>query len=133
MCKQASATGWKYHDGKHLKTNSEWPQSGPVTPLSSNEAGYIRLPEVQSYVPKRVEPRMNISARPFKPKCLEGRAELRINNETRRIRKVAALCLHKMLATFRILCDDCHDDELRKERRVRVEGERDTTVIERRS
>ena len=49
---------------------------------------------------------------------------MRINNETRRIRKVAALCLHKMLATFRILCDDCHDDELRKERRVRVEGER---------
>ena len=40
----------------------------------------------------------------------------------RRIRKVAALCLHKMLATFRILCDDCHDDELQKERRVRVEG-----------
>ena len=33
----------------------------------------------------------------------------------------------------RILCDDCHDDELQKERRVRVEGERDTTVIERRS
>ena len=28
---------WKYPQGKHLKTTSEWPQSGPVIPLSSNE------------------------------------------------------------------------------------------------
>lgn len=27
--------GWKHLHGKHLKTTSEWPQSGPVTPLSS--------------------------------------------------------------------------------------------------
>lgn len=24
----------------HLKTTSEWPQSGPVTPLQSNEVGF---------------------------------------------------------------------------------------------
>ena len=97
MCKQASAPGWKYHDGKHLKTNSEWPQSGPVTPLPSNEAGYIRLPEVQSYVPKRVEPRMNISARPFKPKCLEGRAFVcrQRDMQKRKMQKAKNACREK--------------------------------------
>lgn len=28
---------WKHLIGKQLKTTSEWPQSGPVIPLSSNE------------------------------------------------------------------------------------------------
>ncbi len=42
--------GWKYLDEKHMKTTSEWPQSGPVIPLSSNEAEC-------SYALKRVEPR----------------------------------------------------------------------------
>ena len=39
---------------------------------------------------------------------------LRANNETRSIRESAALCLHNMHADYRILCDDCHDDELRR-------------------
>ena len=39
---------------------------------------------------------------------------LRANNETRSIRESAALCVHNMHADYRILCDDCHDDELRR-------------------
>ena len=31
------------------------------------------------------------------------------------------LCLHKAMHRFFRLCDDCHDDELREERRMRVE------------
>ncbi len=31
------------------------------------------------------------------------------------------LCLHKAMHRFFRLCDDCHDDELREERRERVE------------
>ena len=42
------------------------------------------------------------------------RTFLRANNETRSIRESAALCLHNMHADYRILCDDCHDDELRR-------------------
>ena len=30
------------------------------------------------------------------------------------------LCLHKAMHRFFRLCDDCHDDELREERRERV-------------
>ena len=34
---QREGGGWKVLMWNHLKTNSEWPRSGPVTPLSSNE------------------------------------------------------------------------------------------------
>ena len=47
--------------GKHLKTTSEWPQSGPVTPLSSNKWFYS-LPEIflnqETDGTNRVEPRV---------------------------------------------------------------------------
>lgn len=46
-------SGWKHPHRKHLKTTSEWPSSGPVTPLSSNEAGYL----LDEEMPIRVEPR----------------------------------------------------------------------------
>ena len=45
---------------------------------------------------------------------------MRANNEARSIRESGALCLHNMRTDYRILCDDCHDDERRKARRVRV-------------
>lgn len=32
---ELAVSGWKHLHGKHLKTTSEWPSSGPVTPLSS--------------------------------------------------------------------------------------------------
>ena len=34
---QREGDSWKSLMRNHLKTTSEWPQSGPVTPLSSNE------------------------------------------------------------------------------------------------
>ncbi len=52
---------WKYPQGKHLKTTSEWPQSGPVIPLSSNEvvpaqAGAIRVePRIESSLSARAD------------------------------------------------------------------------------
>ncbi len=36
---------------------------------------------------------------------------MRANNEARSIRESVALCLHNMRTDYRILCDDCHDDE----------------------
>jgi len=39
---------------------------------------------------------------------------LRANNEARSIRESVALCLHNMRTDYRILCDDCHDDERRR-------------------
>ena len=39
---------------------------------------------------------------------------MRANNETRSIRESVALCLHNMRTDYRILCDDCHDDERRR-------------------
>ena len=39
---------------------------------------------------------------------------MRANNEARSIRKSVALCLHNMRTDYRILCDDCHDDERRR-------------------
>ena len=39
---------------------------------------------------------------------------MRANNEARSIRESVALCLHNMRTDYRILCDDCHDDERRR-------------------
>lgn len=36
--RKRGVTGWEHLRGKHLKTTSEWPQSGPVTPLSSERS-----------------------------------------------------------------------------------------------
>ena len=39
---------------------------------------------------------------------------MRANNEARSIRESVAVCLHNMRTDYRILCDDCHDDERRR-------------------
>ena len=48
------------------------------------------------------------------------RTFLRANNETRIRWNFQVSCLHETPGKFCRICDDCHDDELRKERRVRV-------------